>query len=74
MSGTGAVAGLVTGAVVVGLWIALGFNASFLGGPGVYEIIPGFIAAFIAIVAVSLATQSTNEFRPLPGRGQQPAE
>jgi SSS family solute:Na+ symporter len=55
MTGAGAVAGLVTGAAVVGLWIALGWNASFLGGPGVYEIIPGFLASLLAIVAVSLA-------------------
>ena len=54
MTGTGAVAGLVTGAGVVILWIAMGWNASFMGGPGVYEIIPGFIAAMAAIVGVSL--------------------
>ena len=28
-----------------------------MNGPGVYEIIPGFIAATIAIVLVSLATK-----------------
>ena len=54
MTGAGAVAGLVTGAAVVMLWIAAGWNASFLGGPGVYEIIPGFIAAWLAIVGVSV--------------------
>jgi solute:Na+ symporter, SSS family len=53
MTGSGAVAGLVTGAVVVVAWIAAGFGDSFLGGPGVYEIIPGFIAAWAAIVLVS---------------------
>ncbi len=53
MTGSGAVAGLVTGAVVVIAWIALGFGESFLGGPGVYEIIPGFIASWAAIVIVS---------------------
>ncbi|MDQ0314695.1 SSS family solute:Na+ symporter [Amorphus orientalis] len=68
MSGTGAVAGLVVGAATVIIWIALGLNESFLGGPGVYEIIPGFIASFAAIYLVSLATQSSGEFRPLPGR------
>src|SRR5690606_36961240 len=31
MSGTGAVAGLVAGAVTVIVWIALGWNKSFLG-------------------------------------------
>lgn len=59
MTGAGAVAGLVTGAGVVAGWIALGWNASFMGGPGLYEIVPGFVAAFIAIVAVSLATGKT---------------
>ncbi len=56
MTGTGAVAGIVTGAAVVLLWISLGWNASFLGGPGVYEIIPGFIASWLAIWLVSRAT------------------
>ncbi|MFO6448447.1 sodium/proline symporter PutP [Erythrobacter sp. NE805] len=56
MTGAGAVAGLVTGAGVVAGWIALGWNASFLGGPGLYEIVPGFFAASVAIVVVSLAT------------------
>ncbi len=55
MTGAGALAGLVTGAGVVIAWIALGWNEEFLGGPGVYEIIPGFILAFAAIVGVSLA-------------------
>ena len=61
MTGSGAVAGLVTGAVVVIAWIALGWNASFLGGEGVYEIIPGFIAASLAIWGVSLATARPRE-------------
>ena len=65
MSGTGAVAGLVTGAVTVIIWIALGWDAKFLGGPGVYEIIPGFIAAWAAIYVVSLVTASSGEFRAL---------
>ena len=56
MTGAGAVAGLLTGAAVVVGWIALGWNAGFLGGPGVYEIIPGFLAAWIAIVVVSWMT------------------
>nr|WP_298929324.1 sodium/proline symporter PutP [uncultured Erythrobacter sp.] len=59
MTGAGAVAGLVTGAAVVGLWIATGLNADFMGGQGLYEIVPGFIAAFIAIVAVSKATHGS---------------
>ena len=53
MTANGALAGLVTGAVVVMGWIYLGWNGSFLGGPGVYEIIPGFVAAWLAIVSVS---------------------
>lgn len=56
MTGAGAVAGLVTGAGVVAGWIALGWNAEFLGGPGLYEIVPGFFAAMAAIVVVSLLT------------------
>ncbi|MDX6752231.1 sodium/proline symporter PutP [Geminicoccaceae bacterium 1502E] len=66
MTGLGAVAGLVTGAVTVIVWIALGWSDSFLGGPGVYEIIPGFLLSAAAIVAVSLATEARGEFRPLP--------
>lgn len=54
MTGAGAAAGLVTGAGVVAGWIALGWNAGFMGGPGLYEIVPGFAAALIAIVVVSL--------------------
>ncbi|WP_111428618.1 sodium/proline symporter PutP [Rhodobacteraceae bacterium DSL-40] len=65
MTGAGAVSGLVVGAATVIIWISLGLNASFLGGPGVYEIIPGFIAAFAAIFFVSRATADTGEFRPL---------
>ena len=56
MTGSGAVAGLVTGAAVVIAWIAMGWNGSFLGGEGVYEIIPGFFAAWLAIILVSKAT------------------
>ena len=56
MTGSGAIAGLVTGAAVVMIWIALGWNGSFLGGEGVYEIIPGFIAAWLAIMLVSKVT------------------
>ena len=65
MSGSGAVAGLVAGAVTVIAWISLGWNSSFLGGPGVYEIIPGFIVAWLAIYVVSMMTESTGEFRAI---------
>ena len=66
MTGTGAVAGLVVGALTVVGWIMLGWDASFMGGPGVYEIIPGFVAAWAAIYFVSLATESQGEYRALP--------
>ncbi|MFZ9396886.1 MAG: sodium:solute symporter family transporter, partial [Erythrobacter sp.] len=56
MTGAGAVAGLATGAAVVVGWIALDWNTAFLGGPGLYGIVPGFIAAWIAIVVVSRMT------------------
>ncbi|MDN3644847.1 sodium/proline symporter PutP [Pontixanthobacter aestiaquae] len=59
MTGAGAVAGLVTGAAVVAGWIALGWNAEFMGGAGLYEIIPGFVAAWIAIWVVSGVTGKT---------------
>ncbi len=68
MSGTGAVAGLVVGAVTVIAWIQLSWNSSFLGGPGVYEILPGFIASWLAIYLVSLGTQSVGEFREVKVR------
>ena len=58
MTGSGALAGLVTGAAVVMVWIALGWNAAFLGGTGIYEIIPGFVAAWAAIVIVSRLTHT----------------
>ena len=65
MSGTGAVAGMVAGALTVIAWISLGWNSSFMGGPGIYEIIPGFVISWIAIYFVSLSTESSGEFRPL---------
>lgn len=64
MTGSGALAGLVTGAAVVGLWIGLGFNQSILGGPGLYEIVPGFLAALFAIVAVSKITATQADPQP----------
>jgi SSS family solute:Na+ symporter len=62
-NGAGAIAGMVVGAVTVGAWIALGLNSEFMGGPGVYEIIPGFIAAFVAIVLVSSLTADAGEYQ-----------
>ncbi|MEZ5460674.1 sodium/proline symporter PutP [Dokdonella sp.] len=66
MTGTGAVAGLMAGALTVMGWIAMGWDVSFMGGAGVYEIIPGFAAASAAIYFVSLATASQTEFRAAP--------
>lgn len=62
-NGNGAIAGMVVGALTVMVWIALGWNGSFMGGPGVYEIIPGFIASFIAIIVVSNATDDVGEYQ-----------
>lgn len=49
MTGAGAVAGLITGAAVVMLWIRLDLSGV------IYEIVPGFVAAMVAIIGVSLA-------------------
>ncbi|MCE8472826.1 hypothetical protein LZ189_27965, partial [Rhodovulum sulfidophilum] len=59
MNGAGAVAGLVVGAATVGLWIFTGLKAA----TGLYEIIPGFVLAWLAIYVVSLATKDRGEFR-----------
>ena len=48
----GAVAGILTGAVVDILWLA------FLKDFGLYEIIPGFLAGLIAAVVVTLTTKA----------------
>ena len=65
MTGAGAVAGLVTGAVVVIVWISLGWNESFFGGEGIYEIIPGFVIAMAAIVGISLMGKPAQTQRKL---------
>ena len=54
---------MVVGALTVMGWIALGWDVSFIGGPGVYEIIPAFAAAWAAIYFVSLASESQSEYR-----------
>ncbi|MGO2132057.1 MAG: sodium/proline symporter PutP [Halomonas sp.] len=64
-NGAGAIAGMIVGAVTVGVWIMLGWNASFLGGPGVYEIMPGFAASFIAILLVSSMTADSGEYQQI---------
>lgn len=50
MTLAGALAGMVTGAAVVIGWIAAGWSG------WLYEIVPGFAAAMLAIVVVSLVT------------------
>ncbi|WP_249977668.1 sodium/proline symporter PutP [Vreelandella olivaria] len=62
-NGAGALAGMIVGAATVMIWISLGWNGAFMGGPGVYEIIPGFIASFIAILVVSSMTADASEYR-----------
>ena len=62
-NGAGALAGLVVGSVAVICWIAMGWNLNFMGGQGIYEIIPGFIASWIAIVGVSMATADAGEYQ-----------
>ena len=58
MTGAGAVAGLATGAGVVAAWIALGWDQQLPGmNEGLYEIVPGFVAAWLAIVVVSWMTR-----------------
>ena len=46
MTGKGALAGMIVGAIVVVLWKNSGIN--------LYEIVPGFIACFVTIILVSL--------------------
>ncbi|KXS37628.1 MAG: Sodium/proline symporter [Halomonadaceae bacterium T82-2] len=65
-NGTGAIAGMIVGAVTVMIWISLGWDASFLSGPGIYEIIPGFIASFLAILVVSSVTADAGEYQQIP--------
>ena len=62
-NGTGAISGVVVGAVTVMVWISLGWGSEFMGGPGVYAIIPGFIASWIAIMAVSSMTADAGEYQ-----------
>lgn len=50
MNAAGALAGMLSGALVVVFWNDIVPNS------GIYEMIPGFILAIIAIVVVSLIT------------------
>jgi SSS family solute:Na+ symporter len=62
-NGAGAIAGMVVGAATVIIWVSLGWNGSFMGGPGVYEIIPGFIVSMLAILIVSSVTADAGEYQ-----------
>lgn len=55
----GALAGMIVGGGMVFLWKY--FIAPMGGGWAIYELLPAFIAASIAIVAVSLATQAPDK-------------
>ncbi|ATG75743.1 proline:sodium symporter PutP [Zobellella denitrificans] len=59
MTRNGAIAGLLTGALVVALWKPLS------GGPAgifdIFEVVPGFFASFLAIVLISRLGTSTRE-------------
>ncbi len=52
----GALSGIIIGFVVDILWYIFALNAT-----NIYEIVPGFIAGFIASVVVSLCTKKTDE-------------
>ena len=58
LTAAGAIAGMITGAAVVGIW------GNVSGGPGglfdFYEIIPGFLANLLVAVVVSLAVYKPN--------------
>jgi sodium/proline symporter len=51
----GALAGMIVGAAVVGLWIAAGWSG------WLYEIVPGFVLASLAVYVVSLMTPPPGE-------------
>ena len=52
---SGAVTGIIVGAVVDILWLA------FLSGTGIYEIIPGAVAGLIAAVVVALCSKAPGQ-------------
>lgn len=54
MTLNGALTGMIIGAVTVIVW------KNFFGDTGIYEIIPGFVFAFISIVVVSLLGKAPN--------------
>ena len=60
----GAVAGIVTGAIVDIAWLILFTNTivdPVVTDTGIYEILPGFIAGAVAAVVVSLATKAPSK-------------
>jgi solute:Na+ symporter, SSS family len=63
MTLAGALAGMITGAVVVVAWIVSGLTSQL------YEIIPGFFSAAAAIVIVSLMTRPVDMTTPVAEAG-----
>lgn len=62
MTASGALAGMITGAVVVVLWAEKVNPAlSKAGLPTMYEIVPGFILCGLAVVAVSLLGKAPSQ-------------
>lgn len=57
LSEWGAFLGMVTGAVVVGLWASI----DVLNDTGLYELIPGFIASMIVSIVASLIIKPSKE-------------
>ena len=60
----GAVAGIITGAVVDIAWLLCFTNTittALIAPTGIYEILPGFIAGAVAAVIASLATRAPSE-------------
>ena len=73
LTSTGAIAGMITGAAVVGIWGKTEALASVM-----YEIVPGFIACAVVAIAVSLATarqddQIEDEFSEMEAAIREPA-
>jgi sodium/proline symporter len=60
----GACTGIIVGAVVDIAWLLLFTNTimpAVICGTGIYEILPGFVAGFIAAVVVSLLTKAPSK-------------
>ena len=65
MTGAGALAGMITGAAVVVVWKQLNGGVFEM-----FEVVPGFAAALVAIVVVSLLTKAEPPTVPLDYRPQ----